>query len=125
MQVTAMPKPSATIHEPICAGVAPAASAAWKTRTAELVKPTRTATKPATSGGSQEESTPPPPGGRRDDRSNPATGPECGAPSLPASLSEAIVRPVVEAADYGPLAGAAMAPAPLRRRRRDRPYAGP
>src|SRR5262245_34492390 len=47
MLVTAMPTPSARIHEPTSAGVAPNASAAWKTNAAELVKPTSTATKPA------------------------------------------------------------------------------
>ncbi len=35
--VTAMPKPSAIIQEPTCSDVAPAARAAWKTITAELV----------------------------------------------------------------------------------------
>jgi len=50
MQVTPIAMPSAHIHELICAGVAPAASAAWKTMAAELVKPTRTVTKPAESG---------------------------------------------------------------------------
>jgi hypothetical protein len=42
-----MPMPSAHIHEAISAGVALKASAAWKTMATELVKPTRTATKPA------------------------------------------------------------------------------
>ena len=42
-----MPRPSAHIHEVICAGVAWKACAAWKTRATELVKPTNTATKPA------------------------------------------------------------------------------
>jgi len=53
MEVSPIPKPSAMIQEPICAGVAPAAAAAWNTMAAELVKPTRTAMKPATIGGSQ------------------------------------------------------------------------
>ena len=43
-----MPRPSAHIHEVVCAGVAPSACAAAKTMTTELVKPTSTATKPAT-----------------------------------------------------------------------------
>src|SRR5262245_47943381 len=47
MLVTAMPTPSARIHEPTSAGVAPNASAAWKINAAELVKPTSTATNPA------------------------------------------------------------------------------
>ncbi len=42
-----MPRPSAQIHEVICAGVAPNACAAWNTMATELVKPTSTATKPA------------------------------------------------------------------------------
>jgi len=42
-----MPMPSAHIQEVICSGVAPNASAAWNTMATELVKPTRTATKPA------------------------------------------------------------------------------
>jgi hypothetical protein len=42
-----MPRPSAHIHEVICAGVAPKACAAWNTSATELVKPTSTATKPA------------------------------------------------------------------------------
>ena len=42
-----MPSPSAQIHEPACAGVAPAACAALKTITTELVSPTSTATNPA------------------------------------------------------------------------------
>jgi len=46
--VPPMPKPSAQIHEADCAGVAPKAAAAWNTMTTELVKPTSTATKPAT-----------------------------------------------------------------------------
>jgi hypothetical protein len=46
--VRPMPRPSAQIHEAVCAGVAPRAAAAWKTMTTELVKPTSTATKPAT-----------------------------------------------------------------------------
>ena len=44
-----MPRPSAQIQDVACAGVAPKAAAAWKTMTTELVKPTSTATKPATS----------------------------------------------------------------------------
>ena len=47
-----MPRPSAHIHELICAGVAPSAVAAWKTIATELVKPTSTATKPAVAAGS-------------------------------------------------------------------------
>ena len=43
-----MPRPSAQIHEVVWAGVAPKACAAAKTMTTELVKPTSTATKPAT-----------------------------------------------------------------------------
>jgi len=43
-----MPRPSAHIQDVICAGVAPNARAAWKTMATELVKPTSTATKPAT-----------------------------------------------------------------------------
>src|SRR5690606_14006338 len=42
-----MPRHSASIQEPIWAGVAPRSLAAWNTSAAELVKPTRTATKPA------------------------------------------------------------------------------
>ena len=42
-----MPRPSAHIHELICAGVAPSTVAAWNTMPTELVKPTSTATKPA------------------------------------------------------------------------------
>ena len=48
MLVSAMPRPRAHIHEVACAGVAPKAAAAWNTMTTELVKPTSTATKPAT-----------------------------------------------------------------------------
>ena len=59
MQVTARPTPSESIHDPICAGVAPTAAAAWKTMTAELVKPTRTATNPAVTGGSHDAIMPP------------------------------------------------------------------
>lgn len=44
-----MPRPSAHIQDVIwCAGVAPNAWAAWNTMATELVKPTSTATKPAT-----------------------------------------------------------------------------
>ncbi|MNG25106.1 hypothetical protein D3C84_1099140 [compost metagenome] len=43
-----MPMPSAHIQEAIMAGVAPKAWAAWNTMATELVKPTSTATKPAT-----------------------------------------------------------------------------
>ncbi len=43
-----MPSPSAQIQEVICPGVAWKAWAAWKTMATELVKPTSTATKPAT-----------------------------------------------------------------------------
>ena len=43
-----MPSPSAQIHDAFCAAVAPSASAACKTMTTELVKPTSTATNPAT-----------------------------------------------------------------------------
>ena len=46
--VAPMPRPSAHIQEVVCAGVAPSACAAAKTMTTELVKPTSTATKPAT-----------------------------------------------------------------------------
>src|SRR6185503_8173894 len=42
-----MPRPSASIHEPTWAGVAPTAPAAWNTITAELANPTSTVTKPA------------------------------------------------------------------------------
>ena len=42
-----MPRPSAHIQEAVCAGDAPSACAAWKTMATELVKPTKTATKPA------------------------------------------------------------------------------
>ena len=42
-----IPRPNAHIHELICAGVAPSPVAAWNTMATELVKPTRTATKPA------------------------------------------------------------------------------
>ena len=42
-----MPRPSAHIHELVCAGDAPSAVAAWNTIATELVKPTSTATKPA------------------------------------------------------------------------------
>ena len=48
MQVTPMPNPRAHIQEPISSGVAWRACAAWNTITAELVKPTSTVTKPAT-----------------------------------------------------------------------------
>jgi hypothetical protein len=43
-----MPKPSAHIQEAVCASLAPRACAAEKTMAAELVNPTSTATKPAT-----------------------------------------------------------------------------
>src|SRR6185312_389953 len=42
-----MPRPSAHIHEEICAAVAWKACAAWNTMATELVKPTSTATNPA------------------------------------------------------------------------------
>jgi hypothetical protein len=35
MQVMAMPRPSAHIHEPICSALAPIAAAPWNTITAE------------------------------------------------------------------------------------------
>ena len=47
MDVKAMLSPSANIQELISAGLAPALAAALKTITPELVKPTRTAMKPA------------------------------------------------------------------------------
>lgn len=43
----AMPKQVARIQELMCAGVPPAAVAAWKIKTEVLAKPTSTATKPA------------------------------------------------------------------------------
>ncbi len=43
-----IPRPSAHIHEVTWAGVAPNACAAWNTMATELVKPTSTATNPAT-----------------------------------------------------------------------------
>ena len=43
-----IPRPSAQIQEVIWAGVAPNPWAAWNTMATELVKPTNTATKPAT-----------------------------------------------------------------------------
>jgi hypothetical protein len=46
--VSIIARPNAHSHEAVSAGVAPSARAAWKTMIAELVKPTRTATKPAT-----------------------------------------------------------------------------
>ena len=46
--VPPMPKPSAHIQDAVCASLAPKACAAEKTMAAELVNPTRTATKPAT-----------------------------------------------------------------------------
>ena len=46
--VSPMPRPSAHIQDVVCSGVAPKACAAWKTSATELVKPTNTATKPAT-----------------------------------------------------------------------------
>ena len=49
-----MPRPSAHIHELICAGVAPSAVAAWNTIATELVKPTSTATKPAVAAESEK-----------------------------------------------------------------------
>ncbi len=52
--VSPMPRPRAQIHELVCAGVAPSAAAAWKTMTTELVKPTSTATKPATAADSEK-----------------------------------------------------------------------
>jgi hypothetical protein len=54
MLVSPMPRPSAQIHDAVCAGVAPSAAAAWKTITTELVKPTSTATKPATTADEDE-----------------------------------------------------------------------
>ena len=48
IEVMPMPRPSAHIHDVVCAGVAPSACAAAKTMATELVKPTSTATKPAT-----------------------------------------------------------------------------
>ena len=48
IDVTPMPRPSAQIHDVAWAGVAPSACAAANTITTELVKPTSTATKPAT-----------------------------------------------------------------------------
>ena len=48
-----MPSPRAQIHDAVCSGVAPSAAAAWKTITTELVKPTSTATKPATTAPSE------------------------------------------------------------------------
>src|SRR5690606_24235519 len=47
MQVAPMPRPSAHIHEAVCAGVAPIACAAWNTIATELAKPTSTVTRPA------------------------------------------------------------------------------
>jgi hypothetical protein len=46
-----MPRPSAQIHEAVSAVFAPTAWAAAKTIATELVKPTSTATKPATTAG--------------------------------------------------------------------------
>jgi hypothetical protein len=46
--VPPMPKPRAHIQDAVCASLAPKACAAAKTMTAELVNPTSTATKPAT-----------------------------------------------------------------------------
>lgn len=48
-----MPRPSAHIHELICAVLAPSAVAARKTIATELVKPTSTATKPAVTANSE------------------------------------------------------------------------
>src|SRR6516164_3663407 len=48
MLVRPVPTPSAHIQDVVCAGVAPSACAAWNTIATELVKPTRTAMKPAT-----------------------------------------------------------------------------
>ena len=48
MPVTAMPMPSAHSHDAISASEAPSERAASNTITAELVKPTSTVTKPAT-----------------------------------------------------------------------------
>ena len=42
-----MPKPKAQTQEPICAAVAPEATAAWNTKASELVMPTMTVTAPA------------------------------------------------------------------------------
>ncbi|GLS96293.1 hypothetical protein GCM10007918_35850 [Piscinibacter gummiphilus] len=46
--VRPVPRPSAQIHEAVCDGVAPRAWVAAKINAIELVKPTRTATRPAT-----------------------------------------------------------------------------
>ena len=43
-----MPRPRAQIQEVVCCASAPTAWAAWNTMATELVKPTSTATKPAT-----------------------------------------------------------------------------
>ncbi len=48
MLVRPVPTPSAHIHEVVCSGVAPRPCAAWNTMATELVKPTSTAMKPAT-----------------------------------------------------------------------------
>ena len=45
----------APIHEPVCAGVAPAAFAAAKTNATELVTPTRTAINAAVNAGKSGE----------------------------------------------------------------------
>ncbi len=48
MHVSPMPTPSASIHDPSWAALAPTAPAAWKTMADALAKPTSTVTKPAT-----------------------------------------------------------------------------
>ena len=48
MLVRPVPTPSAHIQEVICSGVAPRPCAAWNTIATELVNPTSTAMKPAT-----------------------------------------------------------------------------
>lgn len=48
MLVSPVPMPSGHIHDEISAGVAPSACAAWNTTATELVNPTSTAMKPAT-----------------------------------------------------------------------------
>jgi len=56
MLVSTMPSPRAHIQEAISPAVACSVCAAWKTITAELVKPTRTATKPALRADSEKSS---------------------------------------------------------------------
>ena len=55
--VSPMPRPRAQIHDVACAGVAPRACAAANTITTELVKPTSTATKPATTAATEKSRT--------------------------------------------------------------------